>query len=315
MRTRTLGHTGVEVSALCLGAMYLGTRNDKNSSYRILDSYLEAGGSFIDSANIYAHWIGGFKGGESETLLGEWMHERSNRDNLFIASKVGFNYPGVKKRLRASDIEAECNKSLKRLNIDQIDLYYAHVDDRQTPLEETLEAFDRLVKAGKVQMIGASNYLAWRLEQAHWISQVNGWAEFCCVQQHYTYLRLRPGTNVAPQEMANDDLLDYCRNSGMTLLAYSVLQAGAYTRSDRSLSPKFASPDNDRRLETLRAVTREAGATVNQVILCWMMQLNPVVIPLIAASDNGQLAENLGALNVTLSDVQMERLNKAGTEN
>lgn len=314
MKTHKLGHTGIDVSALCLGAMYLGTRNDKSSSFRILDAYMDAGGSFIDTANIYAHWVSGFKGGESETLLGEWMQERGNRSKVFIASKVGFGYPGVEKRLRASDIEAECDKSLKRLNIEQIDLYYAHVDDRQTPLEETLTAFDKLVKAGKVRFIGGSNYLAWRLEQAHWMSQVNGWAEFCCVQQHYTYLRLRPGTNVAPQEMANDDLLDYCRNSGMTLLAYSVLQSGGYSRSDRSLSPKFTSPDNDARLAALRAVAQEAGATVNQIILCWMMQSNPSVIPLIAASDNAQLGENLGALRITLSSEQMERLNTAGTE-
>src|SRR5690606_21274849 len=107
-----------------------------------------------------------------------------------------------------------CEKSLKRLGIETIDLYYAHVDDRSTPLEESLEAFNRLVQAGKVRTLGASNYLAWRLEQAKWISQVNGWAGFHCIQQHYTYLRLRPGTSVQPQEMVNDDLLDYVANTG-----------------------------------------------------------------------------------------------------
>src|SRR5690606_4556003 len=142
VRTQKLGHTGVEVSVLCLGTMFLGTRNDTPSSHRILDSYLDAGGTFIDTANIYAHWVSGFRGGESETLLGEWMRERGNRSRLFIASKVGFGYPGVERGLTAQQIEAECEKSLRRLQVDTIDLYYAHVDDRITPLEESLAAFD-----------------------------------------------------------------------------------------------------------------------------------------------------------------------------
>ena len=312
MKYQRLSQTDLEVSALCLGAMYLGTRNDQASSFALLDQYVEAGGNFIDSANIYAHWVSGFQGGESETVLGAWMRERGNRDRLIVASKVGFSYPGVPQRLRASDIEEGCNKSLRRLGTDVIDLYYAHVDDRTTPLEESLEAFNRLVKAGKVRYIGASNYLAWRLEEARWISQTRGWSAFCCIQQHYTYLKLRPGTNVKPQEMVNDDLLDYLDARDMTLLAYSVLQSGSYTRADRPLRREFTMPDNERRLETLRAVASETGAGVNQVILAWMLQRS--IIPLIAASTPAQLAENLGALDVRLSDEQMERLNHAGTK-
>lgn len=291
--------------------MYLGTRNDQTSSYRLLDQYVDAGGRFIDTANIYAHWVNGFKGGESEAVLGRWMKERRHRDGLFIASKVGFGYGDVPKRLRASDIEDECDKSLRRLGIDELDLYYAHVDDRQTPLEETLEALNRLVQAGKIRFIGASNYLAWRLEQSKWISQTSGWAQFCCIQQHYTYLRLRPGMNVLPQEMVNDDLLDYCGYRNFTLLAYSVLQSGAYTRPDRSFRPELQMADNERRLDVLRAVAAELGVTPNQVILAWMLKRN--IIPLIAASDEAQLGENLSALNVQLTDEQMERLTTAGT--
>jgi aryl-alcohol dehydrogenase-like predicted oxidoreductase len=233
---------------------------------------------------------------------------------MFIASKVGFQYPGVPRSLKASLIEEECNKSLKRMNIETFDLYYAHVDDRVTPLEESLEAFDRLVKAGKVRLIGASNYLAWRLEQARWLSQTNDWGAFCCVQQHHTYLRLRAGTNIEPQEMANEDLFDYCRTTGLTLLGYSVLQAGAYTREDRSFREIFASEDNQKRLEVLRAVAEEVGATANQVVLRWMLQSSPAVIPLIAASDEAQLQENLNALNIQLSAEQIQRLNAAGTQ-
>lgn len=310
MKTQKLSHTDVDVSSLCFGAMYLGTRSDQASSYRLLDQYVAAGGTFVDTANIYAHWVGNFKGGESEVVIGNWLRERGNRSQVFIASKVGFDYMDVPRRLKAEDIEVECNKSLQRLGIETIDLYYAHVDDRVTPLEESLEAFNKLVQVGKVRYIAASNYLAWRLEQAKWISENNGWAQFCGVQQHYTYLRLRPGTNVDPQKMVNDDLLDYCESSGLTLLAYSVLQAGAYSRPDRPLRGEFASPDNEKRLEVLRAVATESGATVNQVILAWMLQRN--IIPLIAASDESQLSENIGALNVHLSDEQMEKLNSAG---
>ncbi len=131
------------------------------------------------------------------------------------------------------------------------------------------------------------------------------------MQQHYTYLRLRPGTTVAPQEFVNDDLIDYLAHRPLTLLAYSVLQAGAYTRADRTLRSEFQTPDNDQRLAMLRTVADESGATVNQVILAWMLQRD--VIPLIAASTEAQLAENLGALDVKLSAEQMDRLNSAGT--
>jgi len=310
MRKVTLGTSGEKVSALCLGAMYLGTRNDVASSYALLDQYVEAGGSFIDTANIYAHWIPGFQGGESETLLGQWMRERGNRQNLFIASKVGFNYPGVGRGLSAHQILTECDRSLQRLGIETIDLYYAHVDDHQTPLEETLEAFDRLVKTGKVRLIAASNFLAWRLEKARWTSRTNGWAEYCCIQQRYSYLRGRRGVNFGPQLEANDDLVQYCRSEGVTLLAYSALLGGTYTRPERDPGEQYHGPASEARLAALRAVAAETGATPHQVGLAWM--LGQGTLPLTAGSTPAQIAENIGALDVTLSDAQIARLNAAG---
>lgn len=314
MQTRKLGNTDAEVSSLCLGAMYFGTKNNEKTSYHILDGYVDAGGNFIDTANIYAHWIEGGQGGESEILLGKWMKERGNRDQLFVASKVGFGYQDVPTRLTAEIIEEECNKSLKRMNIETIDLYYAHVDDRETPLDETLEAFDRLVQAGKVRYIGASNYLAWRLEEANWLSEINDWAKFCCVQQRHTYLPIRTGADSGPQEVANQDLQDYCEDTGMTLLAYSALLGGAYTRSDRPLPPEYNNSDNQERLSVLNTVAEEVNATLNQVVLSWMLHSSPSVLPLIAASTEEQLSENIGALSVKLSDEQMQRLNSAGTK-
>ncbi|MGA9350580.1 MAG: aldo/keto reductase [Anaerolineae bacterium] len=310
MRTVPLGHSGVEVSAFCLGTMYFGSRTDKETSYQLLDQYVAAGGLFLDTANNYAWWVPGYVGGESETLLGEWMRERRNR-SLFIATKVGFNYLGVERGLRARQIETECEKSLKRLGVETIDLYYAHVDDRNTPLEETMAAFDRLVRAGKVRFIGASNFLAWRLEEARWVSQKNGWAEYGCIQQRYSYIRPKPGASFAPQIAANDDLLDYCRNRGITMLAYSPLLGGAYTRAGRSFPEQYLGPDTDARLAALNAVAEEVGATANQVVYAWMLQNNPPVIPLVAASTVEQMRENLGALEIELSADQMARLNDA----
>lgn len=291
--------------------MYFGSRDDEESSYRILDQYTAAGGSFLDSANIYARWVPGYVGGESETLLGEWMRERKNRSQMFIATKLGFEYPGVERGLRANQIEEECEKSLRRLGIDTIDLYYAHVDERSTPVEETMEAFDRLVKAGKVRLIGASNFLAWRLEEARWVSQTHDWAKYCCIQQRYSYIRPKPGASFAPQIAANDDLLDYCRVRGITMLAYSPLLSGAYTRADRSFSEQYLGPDTDARLTALKAVAEEVGATANQVVLAWMVQSDPPVIPLVAASTTGQMQENLGTLEIKLTAEQMVRLNDA----
>lgn len=308
METVILGHSGVPVSAFCFGTMMLGSTTDPQTSFKLLDQYVDAGGAFLDTANIYARWAPGAQGGESELLLNRWMRERKNRHQMFIASKVGFEMPGVERGLRAHQIETECEKSLERLGVDTIDLYYAHVDDRNTPMEETLAAFDRLVQSGKVRLIGASNFLAWRLEQARWVSQTNGWAEYCCVQQRHTYLRPKPGASFDPQVAANDDLLDYCRTTGLTLLAYSPLLSGAYVRPDRPLREQYLGPDSDVRLEILKIVAEEQNATPNQIILAWMRQSE--IIPLFSASTPAQLAENLGAVSIKLTDEQMEQLNQ-----
>jgi aryl-alcohol dehydrogenase-like predicted oxidoreductase len=311
MHTLPLGTTGVQVSALCLGTIYFGAREDQATSFRLLDQYAEAGGSFLDTANIYSFWLPGCAGGECESLLGDWMRERRNRARMFVASKVGFGYPGVERGLRAAQIAAECDRSLKRLGTDVIDLYYAHVDDLDTPVEESLAAFDRLAKAGKIRFIGASNFAAWRLEEARCASRARGWAEYACVQQRHTYLRPKPGASFSPQVAANADLLDWRAARGVALLAYSPLLNGAYTRPDRPVPAQYAGPDTDARLAALKAVAAEAGATPNQVVLAWMLRGQPAVIPVFAASTPGQMRENLGALEVVLSEAQLARLDNA----
>ncbi len=311
MKTIQLRKTGVEVSALCMGVLYFGNRIGKEMSYYLMDRYVDAGGSFFDTANIYSFWLSGFQGGESETVLGQWMRDRKNRSQLFIASKMGFAYQNVERGLRANQIQAECEKSLQRLQTDVIDLYYAHVDDRDTPLEETMEAFDRLIKAGKVRYIGASNFLAWRLEKARMVSRANGWAEYCCIQQRYSYLRPKPGATFGEQVSVNEDLLDYVRSESIGLLAYSPLLNGAYTRGDRNFPEQYIGPDTDTRLTTLHAIAEEKDATANQIVYAWMMHSDPPVIPLMAASTDEQIEENLSALEIELSDAQMSRLDSA----
>jgi len=296
---------------MCLGTIYFGAREDKAASYRLLDLYADAGGSFLDTANIYSFWLPKCAGGECESLLGDWMRDRRNRSNMFLASKVGFGYPGVERGLRRDQIEAECHKSLKRMGTDHLDLYYAHVDDLDTPIDETLAAFDRLIKAGKVRFIGASNFAAWRLAEAHCAGKVLGGAEYVCVQQRHTYLRPKAGASFAPQLAANDDLLDFCGMRNVTLLAYSPLLNGAYTRPDRRLPDQYAGPDSDARLVALQAVASEMSATENQVVFAWMLHSIPSIIPVFAASTEEQMRENLGAMNVELSAEQMRRLNAA----
>jgi aryl-alcohol dehydrogenase-like predicted oxidoreductase len=307
-----LGQSGVEVSALCLGTDSIGSKIDRETSFKLMDLYRERGGNFIDTANFYASWVPGCRGGESESTIGSWLAERGNRDRMVIASKVAFDYPGCAGGLSAAEIERECEKSLKRLKTDRIDLYYAHRDDFDTPLEETMAAFDRLIKAGKVRAIGASNLNVWRIAEANCISQANGLAQYNVVEQRHTYLRPRHGADFGPQICVNDDLKDFAGTKGITLIAYSILLRGAYTRDDRRIPPQYGGPDSEKRIAVLRHVAEEVGATLNQVIIAWMRQSDPPILAIIAGSKPRQLQESIEALNVNLSDEQMTILNTAG---
>jgi len=310
---KTLSLGDEQVSALSFGAMRLGTVQDERQSFALLDRYVEAGGTFIDTANNYSFWYAGGNGGESEAVLGKWMGERRNRSRLFIASKVGFNTPDLGHSLSRRTIMSEVEKSLRRLGIETIDLYYAHKDHRPDPLEETLEAFDALKRLGKIRLAGCSNTVAWRIERARALSRSRGWLEYCCVQQRHSYLRPAPGASFGNQTVANDDLLDYCReNPELRMLAYTPLLAGALVRSDKPVPYQYRSADTEARLAALRAVASELGATVNQVVLAWMLQGSPQVLPVFSASSLEQMSENLGALQVKLSAEQLERLSTAG---
>ncbi len=311
VKTIPLSQTGVEVSALAMGSTNFGSKCSEAQSFALLDQYFEAGGTFLDTANNYSHWAPGCQGGEAEMVIGHWLQKRSNRAQIFLATKAGFDSGDVDRGLRAEQIEGECEKSLRRLGVETIDLYYAHKDDPTTPLEETLTAFDRLVKAGKVRFVGASNYLAWRLAEAKAVSDAHSLVSYCCIQQRFTYLRPKPGASFGPQLAANDDLLQYVQAKDMTMLAYTPLLHGAYTRQDRELPEQYQNEDGSVRLRTLQAVANELGATANQVVYAWMLQQTPAILPILGVSTSEQLTENLAGLEITLRADQLQRLNEA----
>jgi aryl-alcohol dehydrogenase-like predicted oxidoreductase len=307
-----LGDSTLEVSALALGTDLIGSKTDRNRSYALLDFYREQGGNFIDTANFYASWFPGCKGGESETTIGLWMKERHNRDEMIISTKLAFDYPGCSGGLSANEIERECEKSLKRLQTDRVELYQAHRHDPDTRAEETMEAFERLIKAGKVRVLGASNVPLWRIAEANVIAQSHGWTSYSVIEQRYTYLRPRHGADFGPQIFISDELKDYAVHHAITLMGYSILLQGAYMRSDREIAAQFAGPDSTERLEVLRTISRDIGCSPGQTIIAWMRQSKPPVLPIIAGSQTEQLRENIAALDVTLTDDQLQCLDIAG---
>lgn len=307
-----LGSTNLTVSALAMGSDLIGSKIDRPTAFKLFDFFHESGGTFLDTANMYACWLPGCKGGESESTIGAWMKERRNRNEMVVSSKLAFDYPGCAGGLTVAEIERECEKSLKRLETDRIDLYYAHRDDLATPLEETMKAFDNLAAAGKVRAIGASNLPVWRIAEANMVSFMNKWTGYSAIEQRYTYLRPRYGADFGPQILINEDLKQYARSHNIALVGYSVLLQGAYTRRDREVPAQYAGPDSDERLAVLRAVAGEAGRSPSQVIIAWMRQSSPAVLPIIAGSKVEQLQENIAALDLTLSSEQMRRLNTAG---
>jgi aryl-alcohol dehydrogenase-like predicted oxidoreductase len=312
MQKIKLGNTNLHVSALAMGSDVLGSKIDRDTTFSLLDYYVGEGGNFIDTGNFYASWLPGCKGGESETVIGEWMKARGNRDKVLVCSKLAFDYSGCEGGLSAAEIERECEKSLRRLQTDRLDLYYAHRDDREVSQEETMAAFDRLIKAGKVRALGASNLAVWRVAQANAIAKANHLTPYTVVQQRYTYLRPRHGADFGPQIVIGPELKDFALTEGIALVAYSVLLQGAYTRTERELPAQFAGPESEERLNALKEVAKETGRSINQAIIAWMRQSKPAILPIIAGSKIDQLKENIAALDLDLSDQQMQKLNTAG---
>ena len=330
MQTTELGRTGQQVSQLSLGAMWMGTRTDEPTSFTMLDRYLDAGGSFVDTANCYSWWvIPGTTGGESESVLGRWFASRRNRDRVFLSTKGGAwvaepdRYRGTSgmegemySGARAATLRDELDASLRRLGTDHVDLYYVHVDDLDTPLEETLAALDGFVRAGKIRHVGWSNVRTWRLERILGMADRNGWPAPVAVQQQHTYLRPKAGANT--RSIVDDEQLDHLRaNPRVSLVAYSPILNGIYDdAAKRATDPKmpdYAGPDADARLAVLFELAGELNVTPNQLVLAWHLhQTNPTVIPLTGPRTLPQFETAMAAANIKLSDDQVARLDAAG---
>jgi aryl-alcohol dehydrogenase-like predicted oxidoreductase len=328
MRYRTIGTDPAhrrEVSVLALGAMLFGSRTDEETSFAVLDRYVEAGGNFIDTSDNYAFWTDGSQGGHSEELLGRWRRSRGIGDEIVIATKLGARplAPGTSyidnpEGLSAKVIRESAERSRERLGVDKLDLLYAHIEDRTVPIQETVEGFAELVAEGTVGLLGVSNHAVWRVERARALAAAAGLPGYEVLQ--YQHSLLRPRADVTDDMFPDGslghtgaELLTYLRAEpeALTLVAYSPLLAGAYTRQDKPLPPDYDHPGTPARLTVLRAVAEETGATLNQVVLAWQLGGDLPIIPLAGASSVSQLEENLAALDLELTQDQRTRLDAA----
>lgn len=306
MQKVNLEKTGQQISCIGLGTMYFGSKVDEKTSFDILDFYAAQGGTFLDSANKYASWIPGFKGGESEMLIGKWLNERKKRTSMVISSKVGFAYGEIPRSLKKEIIIAECEKSLKRMKVETIDLYFAHAFDTQTPLTETMEAFYQLKRSGKIRFAGASNFYAWQLAEANSIANQQGWEGFCCLQQRHTYLEPTLRTSFGAQLLLTPEIANYCETNEITTMAYSPLLAGAYVDAQKPIPIQYQSVTSDFRLKVLKEIATELNVSANAVVLAWMIQTK--TIPMVTGSSVNQINENFSALKFKLTAEQLQRL-------
>lgn len=306
------GKSGEWVSEFALGTMYMGSRIPEEDSKNIIETYLDQGGNFIDTANNYAHWLDGCIGTESESFLGRWLQESGKRQKIFLATKVGFNSKINQKGLSAKQIIESCEKSLMLMNTDYIDLFYAHTDDRVTPLEESMEAFDRLKRQGKIRFLGASNYTNWRFADAVNVCRKKGYTEFVCLQNRFTYLRPTPCTLDRFHIEITDDVQDFACDRGIPLVAYSPLLQGYYVKGGDAVPPLYQGSHNQKRMEALKKTAEEiSGISMNQLVLLWMRRQKAEIIPLISGSRPAQIMENLKAVEFSLTEGQLAALNIA----
>ena len=312
---RRLGRTGLKVSPLCLGSMNFGWTADDETSFAVMDAFAEAGGNFIDTADIYSRWVEGHNGGESEGVIGRWLRARGNRSQMIIATKVrgqmgpGPNDQGLSRR----HIFDACDASLRRLQSDTIDLYQTHYFDADTPIDETLEALDRLVQQGKVRYVGCSNYPAWRLMEALWTSDKCGLARYNSIQPHY---------NLVNRAEFERELAEVCLANGIGIIPYSPLAGGfltgKYSRDGdtdsvraESVRQRYFNDAGWKVLDAVRAVAVELDTTPLAVSLAWLLAQPGMTAPIFGANTVEQLRGSLAALDVDLTAEQMETLNNA----
>jgi len=312
MKLRPLGRSGIDVSPLCFGGNVFGWTADEATSHAMLDRFVDAGFNFVDTANVYSFWIDGHQGGESESVIGRWFRKSGKRDRVVLATKVGMAMPQLGAGLDRKRIEQSVEDSLRRLQTDRIDLFYAHADDDKTPLEETLAAFDRLVKAGKVRALGASQIQAPRLAEALDTAERAGLTPYSVLQTWYNLVD-RPRYEGALSELVAARGLATTAFYG---LANGYLTGKYRTRADLSKSIRgdralpYMEGNGPKVLAALDEVAAEAGATPAQVALAWLAA-QPSVTPIASATKVEQVEELLGVLNLELSADQLARLSAA----
>jgi aryl-alcohol dehydrogenase-like predicted oxidoreductase len=313
MEKRKLGNTGFEVAPLAFGGNVFGWTVDENTSFSLLDAFVGAGFNLIDTADSYSRWVPGHQGGESETIIGRWIARRKHHDDVIIATKVGSDMGQGHKCLRRDYIMQAVEQSLRRLQVERIDLYQSHWDDPATPLTETLEAYSRLIGQGKVKAIGASNLDAPRLEEALRVSRDNGYPRYATLQPLY---------NLYDRDSFEGALQDLCVRDGIGVITYFSLAAGFLTgkyRSDADFGKSKRGPGmkkylNDRGLRILAALDDVAArhhATSAQVALAWLMARPAVVAPIASATSRQQLDDLIGATRLRLDPDVMRALDRA----
>lgn len=310
MRQRALGASGLTITPLVLGGNVFGFTADRAASFAVLDAFVDRGGTMIDTADVYSAWVPGHVGGESETMIGEWLRASGKRDQVLIATKVGM-MPGG---LNPDVIERAVEGSLRRLGTDRIDLYFAHKDDADTPLDDVLAAFARLLDAGKVRSIGASNYSAMRLKAALDASKAAS-------LPHYTVLQ--PEYNLVSRHGFEGELQDLAITHNIGVVPYYGLASGFLTGKYRSRDDLGKSVRGDtvakyldgKGLAVLAEMDRiasETGATHAQIALAWLAAQDSVTAPIASATSVAQMEELMGFLDIDLTRDQLDRLTVAG---
>jgi aryl-alcohol dehydrogenase-like predicted oxidoreductase len=313
MNHRPLGRSGLSIAPLVFGGNVFGWTADEPTSFRLLDAFVDGGFNAVDTADVYSAWVPGHVGGESESVIGRWLKARGKRDDVLILTKVAMwpAQPG----LSAANIASAVEGSLKRLQTDYIDLYQAHQDDAATPIEETLEAFDRLVKAGKVRAIGASNFSPERLSASLKTSETLGLARYETIQ---------PKFNLYDRDQVEGPLAELAAREGLGIIPFYGLAAGFLTgkyRTDADLEGKarartvqrdYWNDKGKRVLAALDAAAKAVSASPAQVALAWIMAHPAITAPLASATSVEQLNELMGAARLTLPADVIEALNAAG---
>ena len=310
MDKRPLGRTGFAVAPLALGGNVFGWTADEATSYAVLDAFVAGGFQLIDTANSYSRWVPGHRGGESEEVIGRWIAMRGRHDDVVIATKVGSDMGLGHKCLKRDHIVEQAEASLRRLEVERIDLYQSHWDDPATPLDETLEAYDRLMRQGKVRAIGASNLDAARLGESLAVSRTRGLPRYETLQPHY---------NLLVRDEFEGPLQQLCVREGIGVITYFSLAAGFLTgkyRSEADLAKSARGPGlkkylNARGTSVLAALEDAAkrhGATMAQVALAWLVAQPGVTAPIASATSVAQLDELMAGVRLSLDAESLRAL-------